>query len=437
MTFFYESVDKRNLVIGVIGLGYVGLPLAVEFASNNFKVIGFDVIQSKVDAINAGKNYIKDVDGKVLARIVEEKYLVATNDFSRLSECDSISICVPTPLSKMQEPDISFIIAATREIAKYLKIGALVVLESTTYPGTTDEILLPALSQSGRKVGSDFYLAFSPERVDPGNLTHHTKNTPKVIGGVTEECIKRATYLYGSIIEKIVPVSSTAAAEMVKLVENTFRAINIASVNEIALICHRLGLNVWEIIDAAATKPFGFNAFYPGPGLGGHCIPIDPLYLSWKMKFLNFRTRFIDLANDINRGMPHWVVNRTEAMLNKRLIELKGGKVFVLGVAYKRDIDDFRESPALEVIHNFKKLGADVRYHDPYISKVTVAEGDDDEFTLESVELSYENIEWADIVICTTDHSIFDWKYITEHASQIFDARNATKGIESDKIERL
>lgn len=439
MGSFNESVDNRSLVIGIIGLGYVGLPLAVEFATKGFKVIGFDIAQKKVEAINAGNNYIKDVDSNILKRIVNEKYLCATTDFSKLCNCDSISICVPTPLSKtkIHEPDISYIIAATREIAKYIKPGALVVLESTTYPGTTDEILLPALSQEGRKVGVDFFLAFSPERVDPGNPQYHTDNTPKVIGGATPECIKRAAYLYGTIIEKIVPVSSTAAAEMVKLVENTFRAVNIASVNEIALICHRLGLNVWEIIDAASTKPFGFNAFYPGPGLGGHCIPIDPLYLSWKMKFLDFNTQFIDLADKINRGMPYWVVSRTEAMLNKKLKELRGAKILVMGAAYKRDIDDPRESPALDVIHNFIRLGAVVRYHDPYIARVKVAEGEPEECMLNSVDITEENIRWADIVICTTDHTCFDWKYITEHASLIFDARNATKGIESDKIERL
>ncbi len=437
MNKFYEIVESRTAVIGIIGLGYVGLPLAVEFAAKGFKVIGFDVVQAKVDSINQGSNYIKDVDDDLLKRAVNEGYLSATTDFSKLSECNSISVCVPTPLSKMQEPDISYIIAATREITRYIQTDTLVVLESTTYPGTTDEVLLPALSQRGRKVGSDFYLAFSPERVDPGNTKHYTKNTPKVIGGVTEECVKRAAHLYGSIINEIVPVSSTAAAEMVKLVENTFRAVNIASVNEIAMICHRLGLDVWEIIDAAATKPFGFMPFYPGPGLGGHCIPIDPLYLSWKMKFLNFRTRFIDLANEVNRSMPHWVVNRVESLLNKNLIELRGAKILVLGVAYKRDIDDQRESPSLEVMTFLNRLGAEVRYFDPYIAQVKVGKDDDDEAILHSVELTAENIAWADIVICATDHTTFDWEFILEHSSLVFDARNATKGIESDKIERL
>jgi UDP-N-acetyl-D-glucosamine dehydrogenase len=437
MDEFGKRVDSRDLTVGIVGLGYVGLPLAVEFASAGFRVIGFDVNESKITRINDGENYIKDIKDDELRGVVSSGRLSATNDFSKLTLCDAVSICVPTPLSKVQEPDISFILAATREVAKYIKPGALVVLESTTYPGTTDEILLPALSQGGRKLGVDFFLAFSPERVDPGNQEYFTHNTPKVIGGVTADCVKRASMLYGAVIERIVSVSSTAAAEMVKLVENTFRAINIASVNEIAQICHRLGLDVWEIIDAASTKPFGFTAFHPGPGLGGHCIPIDPLYLSWKMKFLNFRTRFIDLANDINRSMPLWVVTRVESLLNKNLKELRSSRVLVLGVAYKRDSNDARESPALEVIHHLAKLGAIVAYHDPYIPKCVVAEGEIDEIRLESAALTTDLLAESDIVICTTDHSVFDWKFILEHASLVFDTRNATKFCESDKIERL
>jgi len=387
--------------------------------------------------VNRGENYIRDIKDDELKSAVSAGRLSGTGDFSLLSKCDAISICVPTPLSKMQEPDISYILAATREVAKYLKSGAIVILESTTYPGTTEEILLPALSHSGLKVGSDFFLAFSPERVDPGNQEHFTFNTPKVIGGVTPKCLKRAARMYGAVIQQIVSVSSTAAAEMVKLVENTFRAINIASVNEIAQICHKLDLDVWEIIDAASTKPFGFTAFYPGPGLGGHCIPIDPLYLSWRMRFLNFRTRFIDLANDINRSMPLWVVTRVESLLNKHLKELKSSNVLVLGIAYKRDIDDPRESPALEVIHHLVRVGARVSYHDPFIPSCVIAKGDSDDVALESVELTSALLSQSDIVICTTDHSCFDWNFILQHAQLVFDARNATNHIKSDKIERL
>jgi len=437
MDSFVKMVERRELKIGVIGLGYVGLPLAMEFASAGFDVVGFEISESKIERINRGENYIKDVDNDKLARFVESGKLTATSDFSRITDCNAISVCVPTPLSKMQEPDISYILSATSEIAKYLSPGTLVVLESTTYPGTTDEILLPALSQNGRKVGVDFFLAFSPERVDPGNDKFFTRNTPKVIGGVTEECRKRAVYLYTQVISEIVQVSSTTAAEMVKLVENTFRAVNIASVNEIALICHKLGLDVWEIIDAAATKPFGFVPFYPGPGLGGHCIPIDPLYLSWKMKSLDFHTQFIELASEINRGMPLWVVSRVEGLLNKCLKNITGSTILVLGVAYKRNIDDVRESPALEVIKHLRSLGANVCYHDPYIPSCIIGKFEDDETELSSQELTQELLNSADVVVCTTDHDDFDWSFILEHANRVFDARNATKGFESDKIERL
>ena len=437
MDEFISKIESRSAVIGVIGLGYVGLPLAVEFGEAGLKVIGFEVAQDKIAKVNRGENYIKDVDDSVLERLAASGKLIATGDFSRLAECDSISICVPTPLSKMHEPELSYIISATREVARYYKSGALVVLESTTYPGNTEEMLLPALSQGGREVGKDFYLAFSPERVDPGNPVYKTHNTPKVIGGVTEECRRRAKAVYGAIIENIVLVSSTTAAEMVKLVENTFRAINIANVNEIAQVCNRLGLDVWEIINAASTKPFGFVPFFPGPGLGGHCIPIDPLYLSWKMKSLDFRTRFIDLANEINRSMPLWVVSRIEELLRRRLIEMKNARILVLGVAYKRDIDDPRESPALDVIAHLIKLGADVSYHDPFIPACVAGEQEDEMTELASVELSPERISAADIVVCTTDHSCFDWTFILEHATEVFDARNATKGIESEKIVRL
>lgn len=437
MNEFLSKIDSRSAVIGVIGLGYVGLPLAVEFAAAGFKVIGFEVAQDKIEKVNRGENYIKDVDDAQLTALAGSGRISATADFSRLAKCDSISICVPTPLSKMHEPELSYIIAATSEVKKYIKNETLVVLESTTYPGNTEEMLLPALSEGGREVGKDFYLAFSPERVDPGNPVYKTHNTPKVIGGVTEECRRRAKAVYGAIIDPIVLVSSTTAAEMVKLVENTFRAINIANVNEIAKVCHKLGLDVWEIIGAAATKPFGFVPFYPGPGLGGHCIPIDPLYLSWKMKSLDFRTQFIDLANDINRSMPHWVVSRIEEALLRRDIEMKDAKILVLGVAYKRDIDDARESPAIDVISHLIKECASVEYYDPYIPECIAGETEDEKTLLKSSELTPELISAADLVVCTTDHSCFDWPFIIEHAVEVFDARNATKGIDSEKVIKL
>jgi len=434
---FQNRSNDRSLKIGVIGLGYVGLPLAVEFARAGFNVLGFEVDKGKIQSINTGRNYIPDVDDGLLAKLVSDGKLAATAEFPRLAECDSVSICVPTPLSKTQEPDISYILSATEQLAKHIKPGALVVLESTTYPGTTEEVMLPLLSKKSRKVGKDFFLAFSPERVDPGNPVYGTGNTPKVIGGVTPECVSRASCLYGTIISKIVPVSSTMAAEMVKLVENTFRAINIASVNEIAMSCHRLGLDVWEVINAASTKPFGFVPFYPGPGLGGHCIPIDPLYLSWKMRSLNFRTRFIELANEINREMPMWVVERIADILNDRSMHIRGTDILVLGVAYKKDINDVRESPALEVMELLIDRGANVYYHDPHVPECKLWEVSGKPVTMRSVELTPKNISSAGLVVCTTDHSAFDWAFILNHAVQVFDTRNATKGIVNEKIVRL
>lgn len=437
MSDFLKLADESDLTLGVVGLGYVGLPLAVEFASAGFKVYGFEIDSRKVELLSRGENYVDDVDDALLERVISLGKLVPVSDFSLISECDAISICVPTPLSKTQEPDIGNILSATDEVAKYLKPGALVVLESTTYPGTTMEVLLPALSKGGREVGRDFFLAFSPERVDPGNTEYFTRNTPKVIGGVTGECLERAGRLYRSIITEIVPVSSTTAAEMVKLVENTFRAVNIASVNEIAQVCHRLGLDVWEVTDAAATKPFGFVPFYPGPGLGGHCIPIDPLYLSWKMRSLDFKTRIIELASEINQAMPAWVVSRIADLLNDDSKCIRGSTILILGAAYKRGADDVRESPALEVMERLIELGADVAYSDPHVPNCAIGKHWDQSVELESVELTRERLEAADLVVCTTDHPTFDWDFILTHSKKVFDTRNATKGFESEKVTKL
>ena len=364
-----KKFADRTAVVGILGLGYVGLPLAVVFADAGFKVIGIDPIQSKVDELNQGKSYIIDVPTESIEKHVRSGAFVASADFSRLREVDAVSICVPTPLRKTGDPDLSFIISATEELAKYIHPGMVIVLESTTYPGTTREMVQSRLEEvSGMKVGVDFFLAFSPERVDPGRKDFTTINTPKVIGGITADCGEVATAWYQQAIQIVVPVSSAEVAEMAKLLENTFRMINIGLVNELSLMCDRLGVDVWEVIDAAATKPFGFMKFTPGPGLGGHCIPIDPLYLSWKLKTLNYTARFIELASEINTGMPRYVVSRIQDALNTQSKALKGSRVLVLGAAYKPDIDDLRESPALDVIHLLQQKGATVQYHDPFVS---------------------------------------------------------------------
>ncbi len=353
--------------LGVIGIGYVGLPLAVEAGQAGINVIGFDVDPSVADLVNGGDSHIQDVPAEHVAALRAAGLLEATVDMSRLSECDVISICVPTPLSKTRDPDVSYILAASESVAAGLRKGQLVVLESTTYPGTTREVMLPALEAGGMKVGEDFHLCFSPERVDPGNATWHTKNTPKVIGGITAECTAAGVAFYEQFLDTLVPVSSTEAAEMTKILENTFRAVNIGLVNETALIADRLGVDVWEVIDAAATKPFGYMKFTPGPGLGGHCIPVDPHYLSWKMRTLNYKTRFIELASEINSEMPYFVVDKVREALNRRRKSVNGAQILLLGVAYKRDIDDVRESPALDVLKLLREDGADVSYHDPFV----------------------------------------------------------------------
>ena len=419
-----QRIEDREAKVAIIGMGYVGLPLAVEFASAGLETVGIDLNQEKVDQVTAGESYIADVPSIAVRDLVEAGKLRATTEASALAEVDCICISVPTPLSKTKDPDISYIVAACDMIVQYFRPGVLIVLESTTYPGTTEEVILSRLDVGGALVGKDFFLAFSPERVDPGNEQWKTRNTPKVIGGVTSRCTEVATALYRHAVDTLVPVSSPAAAEMVKILENTFRSVNIGLVNEIALICDRLDLNVWEIIDAAATKPFGFMKFTPGPGLGGHCIPIDPLYLSWKMRGLNYEARFVDLADKVNAEMPRHVVMKVMDGLNDDGKALMGARVLVLGVAYKSDIDDVRESPALLIIEQLRKKGADVVYNDPHIPDLSgEIEGD-----LRSVALNEEELARTDCVVVVTAHSAYDWGWIAEYANLVVDTRNALVG---------
>jgi UDP-N-acetyl-D-glucosamine dehydrogenase len=419
-----ERFRSGDVTIGIVGMGYVGVPLAVEAAQGGVRVLGFDVKEDVVAALNAGHSHIQDVPSTEWAPLVESGMIESTTDMARMTECDAVSICVPTPLSKTRDPDVSFVLKATEAVAKALRKGQLVVLESTTYPGTTKEIMLPALEESGMVVGEDFYLCFSPERVDPGNPTWHTGNTPKVIGGITAACTEVGLVLYERFIETMVPVSSAEAAELTKILENTFRAVNIGLVNETAIIADRLGVDVWEVIDAAATKPFGFMKFTPGPGLGGHCIPVDPHYLSWKMRTLNYKTRFIELASEINAEMPLFVVGKVRAALNESSKAVKGSRVLLLGVAYKKDIDDVRESPALDVLRLLQADGADVSYHDPFVAVLN--EGDTD---LGSVELTDEVLAAADVAVVLTDHSSFDYERIVRGSRALVDARNVTAGL--------
>jgi UDP-N-acetyl-D-glucosamine dehydrogenase len=430
-----ERISARTAIVGIIGLGYVGLPLAVEFAHAGFNVVALDVDGRKVQDINAGRSYIKDVAEDAISSAVQSGRLHATTDYRALREVDTISICVPTPLRKTKDPDISYIVSATESIAENFHPGMLVVLESTTYPGTTDEIILPRLTAGGCRVGEDFFLAFSPERIDPGNPKYHTSNIPKVMGGVTPNCLALATALYSHVIDKIVPVSSTSAAEMVKLLENTFRAVNIGMANELAIMCAKLGIDVWEVIDAAATKPFGFMPFYPGPGLGGHCIPIDPHYLSWKLKTLNYKARFIELASEINTDMPVYVVNVLADALNDSAKPLRGSRLLVLGATYKRDIEDVRESPAIDIINLLAAKGASVDYNDPYAPRLQVSEGAD---LMTSVELTGEAVKSYDAVLIVTDHSSYDWAWIVDHAQLVVDSRNATRSLgHRENIRRI
>ncbi len=422
-----QKIERREARVGVLGLGYVGLPLVAEFAKAGFRVLGVDVSKGKVEAIQAGRSYIPDVPTADIAALREAGKIEATTDMGRIAELDTVSICVPTPLSKTKDPDMTFVESATAEIAKRLHRDMLVVLESTTYPGTTEELVLPMLSKGGLAVGRDFYLAFSPERVDPGNPKYKVHNTPKVVGGTTPACTELACLLYGAAIERIHPVSSTAAAEMVKLLENTFRSVNIGLVNEIAIMSRKLKLDVWEVIDAAATKPFGFMPFYPGPGLGGHCIPIDPLYLSWKLRALNYKARFIDLASEVNTSMPDIVVERVAEALNDRERALRGSRILLLGMAYKRDIDDVRESPALDVLKLLEARGAKVEYHDPFVPEVRdLGHG---EPNVRSVDLTDERLRAADCVVIATDHTCFDYARIAKEARLVVDTRNATRKV--------
>ena len=411
---------QRDLLFGIVGLGYVGLPLAVELAEAGYRVLGFDIQPGVVDGLNARHSHVKDVSDAQLRSVVEAGRFSATSDMARLAEPDAISICVPTPLSKFKDPDVSYIVAATEAVKRTLRRGQAIILESTTYPGTTREILLPALESTGLAVGEDFFLAFSPERVDPGNSTYGTRNTPKVVGGITADCIRVAMALYQPAIETLVPVSTTEAAELVKLLENTFRSVNIGLVNEMAIVCDKLGVNVWEVIEAAATKPFGFMKFLPGPGLGGHCIPVDPHYLAWKMRGLNYKTRFIDLAGELNTEMPLFWVRKVSEALNQQSKAVRGALVLVLGVAYKRDIDDLRESPALDIIRLLEGQGARVSYHDPH---VPVFAEDGHEFR--SVPLEPETVAAADCVMIVTDHSAVDYRMIRRKAKLVVDTRNA------------
>jgi UDP-N-acetyl-D-glucosamine dehydrogenase len=426
-----ERIGNRTAKVGVLGLGYVGLPLAVEFAKAGFEVIGIDVQAAKVKQFNQGRSYVKDVADDVFGPLVKSGKLRATTDFSVITELDTIDICVPTPLRKTKDPDMSYVVSATEAIAKYLHPGLLVMLESTTYPGTTDELVLPKLQESGLRVGEDFFLCFSPERVDPGNPNFHTKNIPKVVGGITPVCTQVGSLFYKQALETVIAVSSTRVAEMVKLLENTFRMINIGLVNEMALMCNRMGINVWEVIDAAATKPFGFMPFYPGPGLGGHCIPIDPFYLSWKSREAGIEARFIELAGYINGQMPEHVVDRIQATLNDATKPLRGSHVHLLGVAYKRDIDDVRESPALDIIHLLQKRGASVTYSDPFVPKIRV---DGIDLTSQDLVNSATN---ADCVVVVTDHSGIDYGDIVKRSKLILDTRHALKGINSPNVIRL
>jgi UDP-N-acetyl-D-glucosamine dehydrogenase len=410
--------------VGVIGLGYVGLPLAVEFASEGFTVTGIDLDAARVAGVNAGRSYIPDVSANTLAKLVRAKRLLATRTTEHLASLDAIIICVPTPLRKTGEPDVSFILSAAKDIAASLRPGQLIVLESTTYPGTTDEALLPMLEAGGLKVGKDFSLAFSPERIDPGNAHYATRTIPKVVGGMTPTCQRLALALYGRIIERVVPVSSTKVAEMVKLLENTFRAVNIGLVNEIALICDRMGVNVWEVIEAAKTKPFGFMPFYPGPGIGGHCIPSDPMYLAWKARVHGFEARFIQLADQVNRSMPHYVVDKVIKALNTRKQSLNGSRVLLLGLAYKKDVNDTRDSPAFEVADALEVGGAAVLYHDPCV-RTAQLNGQ----VARSVALTAEQLKRVDCVVVLTDHTHVDYALVLRHAPLIIDTRNQYRAL--------
>ena len=432
MQTLIDKIRRHEARCGIIGLGYVGLPLAIEFARAGLHVTGIDVDRSKVEQIRAGRSYVVDVGDNEIAEQVAAGRLVATSEFGAIAELDTVNICVPTPLRKTKDPDLTFVVAAVNEIRRYLRRGQLVILESTTYPGTTEEVVRPALEASGLQVGRDFCLAFSPERIDPGNPHFKTRNIPKVVGGVTPACTEAAAALYAECVERVVPVSSTRVAEMVKLLENTFRSVNIGLVNEIALMSHALGIDVWEVIDAAKTKPFGFMAFYPGPGLGGHCIPIDPFYLSWKAKMNGFEPRFIELAGHINESMPRFVVEKITDALNRHRKSVRGSRIHVLGVAYKAGVNDLRESPALNVMKILTDKGAVLSYSDPYIPAIR-----EEGLCLDSLPLGNGYLADVDCVVVLTAHREFDYRSVVETAPLVVDTRNALQGFSGENIVRL
>ena len=427
-----ERIENRSVKFGVIGLGYVGLPLCVSVTEAGYEALGLDVSERVVELLNAGTSHVEDVEPHVVMGMREKGLFEATTDSSRLAECDVISIAVPTPLSKTRDPDVSYVVAASDAVAGALRPGHLVILESTTYPGTTREVLLPKLEATGLKVGEDFFLCFSPERTDPGNPVWGVKNTPKVIGGITPACAAVGRAAYGAVMDTIVPVASTESAELTKLLENTFRAINIALVNEMAQVADKLDVDVWEVIEAAATKPFGFMKFTPGPGIGGHCIPLDPHYLSWKMKTLNYRTRMIEAASEINAEMPEFVVDKVRDALNEHRKPVLDSRILVVGVSYKRDIGDVRESPAIDVIELLEGLGAEVEYHDPFVPELK-----EDGISRTSVDCTDEVLERADCVVIITDHSTLDYDRVVERAKLVVDTRNATRGASGDHVVRL
>jgi UDP-N-acetyl-D-glucosamine dehydrogenase len=429
-----DRIEQREVQIGVIGLGYVGLPLALEFAKRGFAVTGFDLNRAKVEAVQRGESYIEDVKAAEIVDAVSRKKLSATFDFGELSRCDVINVCVPTPLTRTKDPDVSHMASAMDEIRKRLRSGQLVVLGSTTYPGTTHELFVPLLESTGLRVGQDFSIAFAPERIDPGNRQFKVREVPKVVGGETQICCDLARRLFEAIFDRVVTVSSTQSAEMVKLLENTFRAINIGLVNEVAMMCNRLGLDAWEVIEAAATKPYGYMKFLPGPGLGGHCIPVDPTYLAWKMKSLNFPARFIELATEINGQMPEHVVERVGDLLNEDRIALNGSRILILGAAYKANVSDMRESPALDVMKLLRAKGAEVSYHDPHVPEVDL-----DGAILKGEDLTDDLVAGSDVVVIVTDHAAVDTARVVARAQRVFDTRNATRGITEgrEKIRRL